>query len=107
MHYYFREIPQIYHTFALFDPPQIGNLMIPFIVKHVSKPKKKTRPQNPRWISKHETKKFASSGPIPGSVDLAIPSSLPRSEGMGIMEHLRGLSGPPPPPSMPRKTHRK
>ena len=23
------EIPQIYHTFALFDVPQIGNLMIP------------------------------------------------------------------------------
>ena len=32
MHYW--EIPQIYHTFALFDVPQIGNLMItcvPFV----------------------------------------------------------------------------
>ena len=28
MHYKW-EIPQIYHTFALFDPHQIGNLMIP------------------------------------------------------------------------------
>ena len=28
--HYLREIPQNYHTFALFDSPQMGNLMIPW-----------------------------------------------------------------------------
>lgn len=35
--HYSREIPQIYHTFALFDmcdAPQIGDLMIPVQGKH-------------------------------------------------------------------------
>ncbi len=29
MHYFTGKSPNIYHTFALFDPPRIGNLMIP------------------------------------------------------------------------------
>ena len=32
--HYLREIPQNYHTFALFDSPQMGNLMIPEISRY-------------------------------------------------------------------------
>ena len=36
--HYLRETPQNYHTFALFDSPRMGNLMIPDIPKETSAP---------------------------------------------------------------------
>ena len=35
MHYY-GEVPQIYHVFALYDTPKMGNWMIPVIKKHAN-----------------------------------------------------------------------
>ena len=56
MHYY-GEILQIYHIFALFDTPKMGNLMIPVVAPK----KRKTTERAQRGGAKSKSSEFTKS----------------------------------------------